>query len=94
MSLLSLSLLQAIRTQFITALAAIIGTIIGSSLAHYNDTTGDVIIALTSGGFLYISTIGMLPMLTTTSSSILQVLYETLGFSLGVFLMVLVAMYE
>ena len=70
------------------------GTIIGGSLAQYNDTVGDVIIAITSGGFLYISTVGMLPMLTKNDISLVQVLYETFGFILGVLLMALVAIYE
>ena len=70
------------------------GTIIGGSLAQYNDNVGDVIIAITSGGFLYISTVGMLPMLTKNDISLVQVLYETFGFILGVLLMALVAIYE
>ena len=70
------------------------GTIIGGSLAQYNDTLGDVIIAMTSGGFLYISTVGMLPMLSKNDINLIQVLYETIGFVLGVVLMALVAIYE
>jgi zinc transporter ZupT len=71
-----------------------LGTIIGGSLAQYNDTLGDVIIAMTSGGFLYISTVGMLPMLSKNDINLIQVLYETIGFVLGVVLMALVAIYE
>ena len=52
---------QAIKAQFGTALAALLGTMLGFSLGSVSTTHQDAMIAFTSGGFLYISCVTLLP---------------------------------
>jgi zinc transporter ZupT len=51
-------------------------------------------LATTAGGFLYISTVGILPLVLREKSSILQIFLESFGFLLGVGFMVAVAILE
>jgi len=52
---------QAIKAQFVTAIAAFLGTLVGLFLAQRNEEWESGLLALTSGGFVYIATVGVLP---------------------------------
>jgi len=85
---------EAIRAQFLTAIAAMVGTAVGL-YAQRNKSAEDLLLAFTSGGFLYIATVAMLPSIVTDKSSPLaQTVLEISGFSLGVGMMLLVALFE
>ena len=51
-------------------------------------------LSATSGGFLYIATVGILPSVINKESSLLQIILEGFGFLLGVAFMVGVAVLE
>jgi len=90
---------EAIQAQFVTAIAAFVGTAIGFMFSNLNKTTQTVLLATTSGGFLYISTgiIGALasnPAGTRLSASYSQIALEVVCFAIGVGIMVLVAFLE
>jgi hypothetical protein len=55
---------EAIRAQFLTAIAAFLGTILGLS-AQRNETMERLMLAMTSGGFLYIATVSILPIVVS-----------------------------
>lgn len=85
---------EAIRAQFLTAIAAMAGTAVGL-YAQRNKTAEELLLAFTSGGFLYIATVSMLPSIVTDKNSpISQTVLEILAFSLGVGVMLLVALFE
>jgi zinc transporter 7 len=52
----------AIKTQFCTAVAAFVGTAVGFYLAHSYQEAEDVLVAVVSGGFLYLATANILPL--------------------------------
>ena len=85
---------NAIYTQFGTAIAAFIGTFIGLA-AERHDNIEDALLALTSGGFIYVATVGVIPsIMTNKPSSWFQLIAETLGLCAGIGLMILVALFE
>jgi zinc transporter 7 len=90
---LSHSKWQAISAQFVTAIAAFAGTFVGL-LAERHPVFEDLLLAFTSGGFVYIATIGALPKIVEEESSIVQLIGEVLMFVAGVGLMVLVTFLE
>jgi zinc transporter ZupT len=51
-------------------------------------------LSTTAGGFLYIATVGILPLVLHEKSSVLQIFLESIGFLLGVGFMVAVAVLE
>ena len=53
---------QAIATQMLTAIAAVIGTLVGLT-ASSNSFAEDILLSFTCGGFVYVATLGVLPML-------------------------------
>jgi zinc transporter ZupT len=55
---------EAIRAQFITAVGAFAGTVIGL-LAERNKEMETLMLAMTSGGFLYIATVSILPIVVS-----------------------------
>ena len=80
---------QAIQTQFVTAIAAFIGTYIGLQFQK-NPVAEQILLALTAGGFLYVASVNIVPtILADKSSSISEVVYELVAFSAGVAIMVL-----
>jgi zinc transporter 7 len=91
-----LSKFEAIRTQFVTAISAVIGTLVGLYLTSHNIESNkinrDILSGLTGGGFLYIAT----TMMPTGSHNvnIEQILYEASSFTLGVLFMVMVSKLE
>jgi zinc transporter ZupT len=99
-----LSKWEAIRAQFLTALAAFAGCCVGL-YAERNEYAEMVMLAMTSGGFLYIATVNILPIVVRGSdggsdrgsgsgTSVLQVCLEGVSFVVGVGFMVAVALLE
>ena len=76
-----------------TAIAAILGTSVGL-LARRSEVAEELLLAFTAGGFLYLSTVNMLPGIVRTKSGLLQCALEVLCFVLGVVMMVLVTYME
>jgi zinc transporter ZupT len=74
---------EAIRAQFVTAVAAFAGTAIGL-LAERNPVFEDLLLALTGGGFLYIATVVTFPKIVGENSSAVQFLGEILMFAVGI----------
>ena len=85
---------EAIQMQMVTAVAAVLGTVLGL-FAQNHPTVECVLLSLTCGGFLFVSTLGVLPMVSAKkSASYTQITFECISFLLGVSLMVLVAFIE
>lgn len=87
---------QAIQAQFVTALAAFAGTLLGYSFSQLSHSSETALTAVTSGGFLYIATSIMASVGTDAyrRNTLPQILCETLGFLCGVATMVIVALLE
>lgn len=83
----------AIRMQFWTAIAAFAGTAVGL-FASRHQLVEDYFLAVTAGGFIYIATVNILPSISESADSILQIAMEVLCFSVGVSFMVMVAYFE
>lgn len=84
---------EAIKAQFITSIAAFLGTFVGLYLQR-NENAEKIMLSATSGGFLYIATVGILPAVINKESSLVQICLEGSGFLLGVAFMVGVAVLE
>mmetsp|Transcript_21082 Transcript_21082/g.47554 ORF Transcript_21082/g.47554 Transcript_21082/m.47554 type:complete len:144 (+) Transcript_21082:84-515(+) len=88
---------QAIKLQFCTALFAVLGTAVGLLSEHFEDAT-ETLLALVSGGFVYVATMTVMPELlesqATAGAAFWNTLVEVVAFSAGVFLMVVVAHLE
>jgi peptidoglycan/LPS O-acetylase OafA/YrhL len=82
--------------QFLTAIAAMLGTWVGTMMATNNKLMQDLLIAATSGGFVYIATIGAMATVINTRRRVGlgQTLLEILLIAAGIGLMILVAMSE
>lgn len=83
---------NAILAQFSTALGAVLGTVIGLLAEGIGETTL-WILPFTAGGFIYIATVTVIPILLE-DTSFRQSLKEILALCFGVALMYLVALYE
>ena len=97
-----LSKWQAIQAQFVTAIAAFLGTAVGYLFSSSNETAKFVLESTTSGGFIYIAT-GIVASIAASSTegskqsqsaSYTQIVLEVFCFALGVGIMVLVALME
>jgi len=92
---------NAIRMQFFTSAGAFLGTVIGM-LASSLDGWDDFLIAFTSGGFLYVSTVSLIPAIlnkpplsgASRTGEVLQIALESISFALGVGMMVVVSLDE
>ena len=85
---------QAIRAQFVTAVAAFFGTSLGLFFQK-NEVVEEVLLALTCGGFLFVAAVNLIPpVLADKHVGPWQVLLELLGFLSGVGLMVGVVFLE
>lgn len=84
---------EAIKTQFVTAGTALIGTAVGL-FAQRNETIERHILAATAGGFVYISTVSILPSITAAHSDFRQVVLEAVCFLVGISFMIAVAYLE
>ena len=83
-----------------TALAAFFGTYLGF-IGQGNARVNDGLLAITAGGFLYIATVSVLPVVMSHRDEAeggplgyLQMLLEAAGFASGVAFMVVVAFLE
>ena len=84
--------------QFFTSFGAFLGAVIGmltSSLGKWEE----YLIALTSGGFLYIATVSLIPTILNKNhkqdiAQVLQIVVETLSFASGVGMMIAVSLLE
>ena len=82
-----------------TAISAIVGTIVGLSAQH-SATMEDTLLSIVCGGFVYVATIGVLQLTTKKSGSdspqhkFTQISLEAFGFVLGVSMMLFIAIYE
>ena len=87
---------QAIQAQFLTAVAAFAGTLVGFVFSQMSHSAEAALTATTSGGFLYIATSIMTSISSdhARKSSYMQIASETLGFIIGISTMVLVALLE
>lgn len=95
---------QAIRLQFVTALAAFLGTFIGL-YAERNELVEKLLLSLTAGGFLYVATVNILPKIAegdrdhayqqdSWRQRAVQTSYEILSFIVGVGMMYVVQLLE
>lgn len=85
---------EAIKMQMVTALAAVLGTLVGLCASSFSPFK-EILLAITIGGFLFVSTIGILPMISSKKNlNYTQITLECLCFLLGVALMVMVAFVE
>ena len=84
---------EAIKAQFITAIAAFLGTFLGL-YAGKNEFLEKIMLATTAGGFIYIATVGILPAVINEKSSLHEIFLECVGFSVGIGFMVVVAYLE
>lgn len=89
---------NAIRMQFLTSLGAFLGTTIGMLTASYRGWE-DYLIAVTSGGFLYIASASLIPTILAkkenfTGHHALQITLEAAAFATGVGMMIVVSLLE
>jgi len=84
---------QAMKLQLVTALGALLGTAIGLATGGIASAT-NIILPITAGGFIYISTVSVIPELLEDSSSFKQTLLELIAASIGVSFMLIIAFLE
>ena len=84
---------QAMKLQFVTAIGAMIGTVVGL-LTGGIESANNVILPITAGGFIYISTVSVIPELLEDCDSMVQTILELLAAASGVGLMTLIALLE
>jgi zinc transporter 7 len=84
---------EAMFTQFLTAVGAMIGTVIGLLMEGAGDSSSAWISPFTAGGFIYIACTSVMPELLE-DCSLLQSIKEGLAMVTGVGLMVLIALNE
>ena len=79
--------------QFVTAVGALLGTLIGLATS-FHPLLYQFLLSVTTGGFLYIATVTMLPSLASNTGSRMQIVIDAMAFVLGVLMMVAVGMLE
>ncbi|CAF1280384.1 unnamed protein product [Adineta steineri] len=87
---------KAILLQLTTAIGALLGCLIGLLFhsAGAEAWATQTFLPITAGGFIYIATVSVIPELLETNSGFKQSIKEMLALIFGVFIMVLVAIYE
>jgi zinc transporter ZupT len=103
---------QAVETQFLTAIAAFLGTLIAIFTVHYskansvNSNHGERLVWITSGGFIYLAAVTILPEVLTdeppfkgnTGTSMWALVYfrttQALAFLTGIGFLYAVALLE
>merc|ERR1712146_380166 len=84
---------QALLFNFVSALSAVIGTVIGLAVGDGSLSAERWILSFTAGGFLYLSMADLFPMLQHAKSPQHSV-YHTLSITVGFIIMWLLAYYE
>ena len=84
---------QAMKLQFLTAIGALLGTAVGLLTGGLAQATS-VILPVTAGGFIYISTVSVIPELLSESTSWVQTLLEFVAAFTGVGFMFVIALLE
>ena len=84
---------KAMMLQLVTAVGAIAGTVCGLLAEGTTTAATGWILPFTAGGFIYIATVSVIPELLE-NSSLWQSVKELIGLSVGVGMMVLIALYE
>ena len=85
---------QAMKAQLFTAIGAMIGTAIGLALEDASESPAATwILPLTAGGFIYVATTTVIPVLLE-DTSLKQTVYEVVAMSVGIALMVLIVFIE
>jgi len=83
---------QAILAQFGTAVAAMVGTVVGLMAA---DMAGESLVLVTAGGFVYLATVTILPDILNDEGCSLQFrMAQILSFALGVAFLYAVSLLE
>ncbi len=82
--------------QFKTSIAAFVGTFVGLITAESDVAWRKLLIAFTSGGFLYIGASSIIPSIQKNrgQGNVTQICMETCAFALGVGIMVIVSVME
>ena len=84
---------KAMMLQLLTAIGAIAGTVCGLMAEGMTSSATNWILPFTAGGFIYIATVSVIPELLENSSA-WQSVKELIGLSVGIGMMVLIAVYE
>jgi len=84
---------QAMKLQFVTAIGALIGTAVGIMTGGLASAS-NVILPVTAGGFIYISTVSVIPQLLEDCASTKQTILELIAACVGVGLMTIIALME
>ncbi|KAJ0410244.1 hypothetical protein P43SY_002576 [Pythium insidiosum] len=84
---------EAMLTQFVTAVGAMIGTVLGLLIEGAGDSSSAWISPFTAGGFIYIACASVMPELLE-DCSLVQSLKEGVAMCLGIALMILIALTE
>lgn len=84
---------KAMMLQLVTAVGAIAGTVCGLLAEGMTTAATSWILPFTAGGFIYIATVSVIPELLE-NSTVWQSIKELIGISIGIGMMVLIAVYE
>ena len=84
---------KAMLLQLVTAVGAIAGTVCGLMAEGTTTSATSWILPFTAGGFIYIATVSVIPELLE-NSSLWQSVKELIGLSIGIGMMILIAVYE
>jgi zinc transporter 7 len=84
---------RAMAAQLVTALGALAGTVAATSSADGASSVPDWVLPVTGGGFIYIATVTVLPVLLEPAS-VLQSLAELTALASGIGLMAAIAVFE
>ena len=84
---------RAIFLNFITALAAVLGTILGLLFVNSNGTLSKILLGLAAGGFVYIASADLIPELHK-ETEIRVSLLQLLAFVIGIGIMALLLLVE
>jgi len=81
----------AVRTQLLTALSAMLGTVVALA---FGEQSSNLFQNFTAGGFIYVATVDVLPALLQQPSTAMQTLGQLGAFFAGVGMMLIVMVFE